>query len=210
MSQRGAEPADSSGSDTFVLKDLAALKAMADPLRLQIVLELSEKARTVKEVAARIDVPPTRLYYHFKILERAKMIRVVETRLVSGIEERRYQAVATSWSPEADSVHAMVKEGVIAAMLNVVRAELELALMTQSGRAIGVVDAPVPILTLTRWHLSIAEAEEVQRRLRALMDEFGSTEPAPDKRAYHALLAWYQAPDELRNQQKRDEATDAP
>jgi DNA-binding transcriptional ArsR family regulator len=201
MSSEAAHPAEpeqgSERSDQLLIKDVAALKALADPLRLQILFELGEGPRTVKTVAATLGVAPTRLYYHFKLLERAGLIRVAGRRLVSGIEERHYEAVAESIGPAPEAVPAMVKDGVIGALMRVVRAELELALMAQSAPP-GDPASSVPLLSFTGLALSTADVEEVQRRLEALMREFGSNRRPPGTRVYHALFAGYLAPQELR------------
>ena len=77
---------------------VAELKALADPLRLAILDALTSGARrelrvlSVKELAAELGEPKTKLYRHIKVLEAAGLIRVAATRLVSGIVEQRYQA----------------------------------------------------------------------------------------------------------------------
>ena len=105
--------------ETFVAKDAAALKALADPMRLQILLELAEEPKTVKQVSAALEMGPTRLYYHFKILERAGLIRVAERRMVSGIEERTYAATAQSWTSEPGAMSASDESEIIYALLEV-------------------------------------------------------------------------------------------
>jgi len=73
------------------------LKAMADPTRLAILAALM-KSRTgrpimsVKELAAELGEPQTKLYRHVRQLEAAGLIEVASTRMVSGILEQRYQA----------------------------------------------------------------------------------------------------------------------
>lgn len=74
------------------------LKALADPTRLAI-LDALMAARpgplpvmSVKELAAALGEPQTKLYRHMKVLESAGLIRVAATRMVSGIAEQRYQA----------------------------------------------------------------------------------------------------------------------
>ncbi len=77
------------------VNDVATLKALADPLRLAIVGVLMEdtgRPLTVKEIAARLAEPQTKLYRHVKQLEKAGLIGVAGTRLVSGIVESRYVA----------------------------------------------------------------------------------------------------------------------
>ena len=73
--------------EEFIIDNVDALKMIADPLRLQIMRSL-EKPRTVKDLAAQLDIPATKLYYHVNQLETHKIIRVVDTRIVSGIIEK--------------------------------------------------------------------------------------------------------------------------
>src|SRR5919199_432922 len=80
-------------ADELTISDLDSLRVIADPLRLRILESLIEP-RTVKQVAAELGIFPTKLYYHMQLLERHGLIMVVDTRLVSGILEKRYRAAA--------------------------------------------------------------------------------------------------------------------
>ncbi|WP_327677995.1 helix-turn-helix domain-containing protein [Kitasatospora sp. NBC_00458] len=76
-----------------LVKEAATLKALADPLRLGILGALNSVGAgplTAKEIAAALGEPQTKLYRHIKQLEKAGLIRVAGTRLVSGIVESRY------------------------------------------------------------------------------------------------------------------------
>ncbi|GAB4513714.1 MAG: hypothetical protein OHK0046_14760 [Anaerolineae bacterium] len=86
-------------ADEFVISDLETLKVLADPLRLSIVHYL-RKPGTVKQIAERVNKPPTKLYYHFNLLEKHNLIQMVDTRLVSGIVEKQYQAAAHTFRLE--------------------------------------------------------------------------------------------------------------
>lgn len=81
----------------FTINDLETLKVLADPLRLQIVELCTQAPRTVKQVASVLNMPPTKLYYHIKQLEERSLIKVVDTRIVSGIVEKQYQAAAFNY-----------------------------------------------------------------------------------------------------------------
>jgi DNA-binding transcriptional ArsR family regulator len=77
------------------------LKALADPLRLAILKALMRDAQnlrvmSVKELAAELGEPQTKLYRHVKQLEAARLIRVASTRVISGMIEQRYQACQAS------------------------------------------------------------------------------------------------------------------
>jgi DNA-binding transcriptional ArsR family regulator len=176
---------------------VAALKALADPLRLQILIELLDP-KTVKEVAAVVGGSPTRLYYHVNILEKAGLIRVVSRRKVSGIEERRYRTVER-WSLAPDMTASLVTEGIVKALMDVVRAEVELALLAKTDREIGEPGSPVVVFGLSRLALSVEEAAELQGRIEGLLKEFGAEgPPGPGRRLHHALFAAYLPPAELK------------
>jgi DNA-binding transcriptional ArsR family regulator len=80
-------------AESYMVTDLETLKVLADPLRLRI-RELMGKPTTVKQVAAKLDLPATKLYYHINLLEKHGLIVLVDTRLVSGIIEKHYQVAA--------------------------------------------------------------------------------------------------------------------
>jgi DNA-binding transcriptional ArsR family regulator len=89
MTEPAWQPARSRVVDTA-----DAIKAMADPLRLrllQLLMRTWERSWSVKEMAAELHQPVTKLYHHVKLLEGAALITDVDTRLVSGIVEHRYR-----------------------------------------------------------------------------------------------------------------------
>src|SRR6476620_7963823 len=84
-------------ADHMVIKDLESLKAMSDPLRLQIIEIMLQGARTVKQIAGELKTTPTKLYYHINLLEQHGLIKVSGTRVVSGIIEKQYRLAAYSF-----------------------------------------------------------------------------------------------------------------
>lgn len=82
-------------AESYLVNDLETLKVLADPLRLRI-RELMNKPTTVKQVAAKLGLPATKLYYHINLLEKHSLIVLVDTRVVSGIIEKHYQVAAHS------------------------------------------------------------------------------------------------------------------
>src|SRR5689334_7647443 len=83
-------------ADQMVITDLEALKAVSDPLRLQIMETMLQGARTVKQLAKELKTTPTKLYYHMNMLEQHGLVKVTGTRIVSGIIEKQYQLAAYS------------------------------------------------------------------------------------------------------------------
>ena len=102
MRQDGGVSEVSGSADPGTVRAVTAcsrtLKALADPLRLAILTALmgaGPRIMSVKELAAELGEPQTKLYRHVKQLESAGLIRVAASRLVSGILEQRYQACQT-------------------------------------------------------------------------------------------------------------------
>jgi DNA-binding transcriptional ArsR family regulator len=84
----------------MVISDVEQLKAISDPLRLQLLERISGEPRrgwTAKELAEDLETKQTKLYHHLALLEESGFIRVAATRVVSGIQEKRYQATARSF-----------------------------------------------------------------------------------------------------------------
>lgn len=84
--------------DYLEVDDIEVFEVLNNPLRFRIVRELMEPA-SVREVAEALDVPPTRLYYHVKLLEGAGIISVVETRKVGAMIQKVYQTRARGFRP---------------------------------------------------------------------------------------------------------------
>ena len=88
-----AEPVASRAID-----DVETLRAMADPTRMQILTALMTPKHgelpvmSAKDLAAALGESQTKLYRHIRQLEGVGLIRVAATRMVSGIQEQRYQA----------------------------------------------------------------------------------------------------------------------
>lgn len=84
----------SNHSDIRVIGDPETLRLIADPLRLRVLELIRQQPRTVTELAELLDVQRTGLYYHVKLLESHDLITVDETRVVSGLTEKRYRITA--------------------------------------------------------------------------------------------------------------------
>jgi DNA-binding transcriptional ArsR family regulator len=199
----GKSRARSKGSgETFVVETVAALKALADPVRLRIVLLSEDEPRTVKELAEALELPQTGLYYHVKLLLKAGILRVASKRMVSGIEEKRYQAVATSWPAPPDQIGVLAKAGLVKALFDTVEAEIQLAVRDQPDIPAGDPAGPLPFLLFTRLALDRDDAKRVQKQLNDIVVRYGQEprRPSRSKPEYHALFAVHRSPgDALRD-----------
>lgn len=80
------------------IDDIEVFEVFNSPIRVRILRQLMEPA-SVKQVAAALKMPPTRLYYHINLMEDAGLISVVETRKAGAMVERLYRASARGFRP---------------------------------------------------------------------------------------------------------------
>jgi DNA-binding transcriptional ArsR family regulator len=187
------EPGGPGGPDVMGSGDEPAvshidiLKALADPLRLNMLYALTRGAHpepaamTVKELAAELGEPQTKLYRHIKHLESARLIRAVSSRVVSGIVEQRYQASQPDMimgddltdqekvSPEA--------EAMAAAALELYRRQFfaERRAYPASQEAAEALPHRRMVLAIADGHLPAARAAAVYERLQELLKEVAET-----------------------------------
>ncbi len=163
----------------FTITSLESLKVFSDPLRQQIIEALLDEPKTVKQIASELAIAPTKLYYHVNLLEEHHLIRITDTRIVSGIIEKHYQASARRFAIERTLLSPGEVSGVVDAaldaMLEPIRAEIHRGL--NSGVIDNSEDAPLT-RKLKIWReasrLSPSQAEEFYTRLEALAAEYGA------------------------------------
>ena len=179
--------------------DAETLRALGDPTRvriLEVMVQRQDPAWSVKDLAAAMGVPQTRLYHHVEQLLAHDLLRAVERRVVSGIIETRYRVTALSIQLDrrmfaADGPTREALHDTLVAVFDTARDEVEQAIKAaapgpdQGGRA----DRMLVTRGLAR--LTPERAAELRRRLVALEEEFDVDEPGPDTQSYGIVLAVY-------------------
>jgi len=144
------------------------LKALADPTRLAILTALTRSpdlpVMSVKELAANLREPQTKLYRHVRQLEEAGLIRVAATRMVSGILEQRYQAIRRDLrlSPTMLRENMDETEAALQVLLDEFRNGILAATLRESGER--------PVMFLSAKTLTPATAAELRRRLKEVSE----------------------------------------
>lgn len=158
------------------LTDGAALPEVVELESTDLLDELSHRVRgpllrrlrtprSAAELAVELDVPVTRLYHHLNALESAGLIQVVATRRVGAALERRYRAVARSFSVGPGAVEDPRDLGrALGAVVDAARADLVGAVDSGAGD-------DVAIWSL-RLRLRPQERAELTERMDALLAEF--------------------------------------
>lgn len=184
--------------DLHLITTLDALKVFSDPLRQRIIECLLEGAKTVKQIAAELEIAPTKLYYHINLLEEHGLIRVTDTRIVSGIIEKQYDAAASHYrirkallapgQQDSDDGLDMLIDAVVEPMREDIRKSLATGL-------IGTGDDTPNNRALRIWRdasrLPAEQADKFYTRLEALLKEFGcdnEDEDAVEDATDYALL----------------------
>ena len=184
------------------IRDVETLKALSDPTRvkiLEVMVQRRSPAWSVKEIAAALGVPQTRLYHHVELLLAQDLVRAVEQRVVSGIIETRYLPAARSFQLDRALFAGEGAEGLavlhetMAAVFDTARAEVERAIRAGAGATDDGDEARRLLVTRGLAQLTPARAADLRRRLQALSDEFGGDGdgPAPDAKPFGIVLAMY-------------------
>ncbi|MBK8988746.1 MAG: helix-turn-helix domain-containing protein [Chloroflexi bacterium] len=184
--------------DEFNIADVESLKVITHPLRLQL-LERLKQAQTVKELAAALVLPPTKLYYHINLLEEKGFIHVVDTQIVSGIIEKRYQAVARQYHIDDNLLATSSDEGPVNALLGsfFTMAQREFQQSIRAG-LVNLKEKGQPhkgSLLRANFHLSEEQARALYGRLDALLQEYDAlsqtNETDPQTPLYNLTLAFF-------------------
>jgi DNA-binding transcriptional ArsR family regulator len=158
-------------------------RALGDPLRIRLFEALWHGPRSAKELSAEVGLPPDRLYYHLRQLERAGIVEVAEYRpLPSGKAERVYRRVEAE--PPGDASSPEQVAAFLESVLDVTKADITAASMAKAAgehREIVVAQGPL-------W-LTAEGVAEFLRVFQELHARFGSPDPAGTQaRALVALV----------------------
>jgi DNA-binding transcriptional ArsR family regulator len=181
-----------------------ALKAMADPTRLAILTALMRsrhdlRVMSVKELAAELGEPQTKLYRHVRQLEAAGLIKVASTRMVSGILEQRYRACQQDlmFAPGFLKEHADESEAVVETMVGHYFAGLREAYRADQEAA---ADAPAdeayrkPMLFMSDLRVSPAKAAELKDKVEDIINSLKEAED-PAGIPLNLLIGCFVSPD---------------
>jgi DNA-binding transcriptional ArsR family regulator len=160
-------------ADRLDLDDLDLMAETTHPIRSTIIRRLKEP-RTVAQVAELLDVPITRLYHHVNRLVDAGLVRVVATRQVAAVTERRYQTVARSFGISKEmlaSTDPRELSAALGALFDLAKVDFQ-RFVEREG--ITVDDDQDTALALSSVHLTDARRRELMQRLDELITEFKS------------------------------------
>ena len=193
------EPAlfpDFEPEDVRYIGDVETLRAISDATRMRILETMVQRrspAWSVKELAAALEMPQTRLYHHVELLLERDLIRPTERRVVSGIIETRYSVAALSFQLDRSLFATDQAAGLRGPPRDArwpcstppaPRWSSRSASATIKPDA-GPSDEHTFLLTRGLTRLTTERAAELRGRLQALLEEFDDT--ASEDPAAHAV-----------------------
>lgn len=146
------------------IEDLESLRIVTDSQRHHILCLLTDEALTPTNLARRLKINRTRVYYHLDLLMKHGMIRVVSERQVVAIVERTYRAVAKAFR---------VNRGLLAASASneeISRVQTEI-LEHAADDARSATD-PNILISRSFIQLTFDDARELRAEMLALINKF--------------------------------------
>ncbi|MEZ0065856.1 DNA-binding transcriptional ArsR family regulator [Streptacidiphilus sp. MAP12-20] len=190
-----------------MVDDVETLKALSDPLRLSILRLMMDgsaepRAWTAKELAGGLGEPQTKLYRHLKHLEEVGLIKVAETRLVSGIVEQRYVGAqrhlelsrtflaSAPADEEGDTRRNAVIDMVGTATTSFLR-DFDSAVRSGKVDVTATESARRPLMMVGDLRMPAERAAVFHERFRQLVDEVNAEPADPEGVPVHLLVALY-------------------
>ncbi len=168
--------------EIITLTSFDGLKALADPLRNQIMEVLTPAPMTIKQVAGKLGEESSKLYYHFNQLEKHGFIHVVETRVQGNLIEKQFWITAYKFELKDELFDFNVDtpegtENILTMLLTNIDATREDFRRSIYARhyqiSQGAEENPRQVLdTRQILHLPDEKAAEFHKRLRDMVEEF--------------------------------------
>jgi DNA-binding transcriptional ArsR family regulator len=171
--------------DRLTLTEVAQVKAALHPLRQKLMHAFDAEPVTPSELARRVGIAASKAHYHVRVLEKAGLVRLVETRAVGSVTEKYYQMAAHHFALEVRRDPEQCNE-----VMPLIEAEVQTWL--RDLKATLALDDPT-----SHSHLAIHRSEAtpqgkalVEESVRALLAKVDETlVTAPGKR-HRLLISW--------------------
>ena len=184
---------DFTPASVHIIKDLEAAKAIADPLRLQILEVMLPAPLTVKQIAAKLGLASSKLYYHINTMEKHGLIQMVDTTIHGNIIEKHYWVAAYDYRVDHELYNLNVQESegkatIISMAMTTLDTAREDFIRSIEARAFNLQHgaSPNPRKVVNARAVSKIPDEKMTafiERLSALIDEFEDSDDSADTEA---------------------------
>ncbi len=186
------------GSDVYRVRDRAQLRALASPVRQQVLQALGAiEPCTAKELAAHLGRKPVSLYYHLRALQEVGLVVEQERRPTARRSEAVYRAVAKKLRVEAEKPRGATLQSLKKLGGGILRRALRLHDAALDAGEVGGGDDRRHVLGQKTVRLSPAGRRRVNRKIRELLDLIDE-EHGRGRGEFHTLTV-HLAPDDRGN-----------
>lgn len=177
----------------LMIEDLETLKIMADPLRNQILEILAPEKQTINQVAEKLGLSPSKLYYHINLLEKHGLIQEVDTIVKANIIEKVYWITAYECKMDHDLFNFSTPEGqesVITAMVTPIDSTREDIVRSLEARATaldhGAEQHPREVVIFREVRkMNDKTADQFTERIKQVLEDFENFEGDDDSDDSH-------------------------
>lgn len=177
----------------MVVHDLETLKILADPLRNQILEVLAPEKLTINQMAEKLGLSPSKLYYHINLLEKYGLIREVDAIVKANIIEKVYWISAYECKMDDSLCNFSTPEGqqsVMTAMVTPIDSTREDMLRSLEARATaldqGAEEHPRQVVIYRELRaMSDETADKFAERIKEVLEDFEHFEGEVDSGDSH-------------------------
>lgn len=166
----------------LLISNVEQAKALLDELRLRLVRALAGEKLTTKQLSEKLGEKPTKLYHHMEVLEKNGLVRVVETRIKSGIVEKYYQLVARRFridqcllKSEGEEPLAPVFSTALRDMFDKTLHEFE-RVAADEPKALDPCQEHEAFIVHHKVHLPPSKVKLLQKKLKAWLDQLSDAD----------------------------------
>ncbi|MCX8129647.1 MAG: helix-turn-helix domain-containing protein [Clostridia bacterium] len=178
------------------MRDNNQIKAYVHPTRIILLQLLSKESRTISSIAKELGVHPANITHHFKLLERAGLICLVEKKDTGRNIEKYYRSIAYNFIVNTEQEGNLDKK---ALALSILKSDLATAISTIKKRP-----ELEMIALLESVRISHDTAAKFIQKLERLVEEFRECSSA-EGTLYSINLSLY--PNEVDSCPSGDEPT---
>ncbi|UCE00243.1 MAG: winged helix-turn-helix transcriptional regulator [Chloroflexota bacterium] len=186
----------------MMIKDLETLKILADPLRNQILEILAPEKLTVTQIADKLGLVPSKLYYHINLLEKHGLIQEVETVVKANIIEKIYWITAYECRMDENLCNFSTPQGrqsIQTTMVSPIETTREDILRSLEARATalekGAEEHPRQVVIFREIRsMTDQQADEFAARIKTVLEDFEQFEEddsATDAHKRALTVAYY-------------------
>jgi DNA-binding transcriptional ArsR family regulator len=195
----------------MMVEDLETLKILADPMRNQILEILAPEKLTINQMAKKLGLSPSKLYYHINLLEKYGLIQEVDSIVKANIIEKVYWISAYECKMDHDLCNFSTPEGqesTMTVMVTPIDSTREDMIRSLEARATalnqGAEEHPRDVVIYRELRkMSDQAADAFSERIKEVLDDFEDYEEDGESEDIHVRAltvafypSFYYEPDE--------------